>query len=37
MIHLAQDKKMIALVAEHGTRHWTLIGSMLVDRTGKQV
>lgn len=28
---------MIAMVAEHGTRHWTLIGSMLEGRTGKQV
>jgi hypothetical protein len=27
---------MIALVEEHGTRHWTLIGSMLEGRSGKQ-
>jgi hypothetical protein len=31
-----EDQKMIALVEEHGTRHWTLIGSMLEGRTGKQ-
>jgi hypothetical protein len=32
-----EDQKMIALVEEHGTRHWTLIGSMLEGRSGKQV
>lgn len=28
---------MIELVQEHGTRYWTLIGSKLEGRTGKQV
>lgn len=33
---LEEDKLMLALVEEHGTRHWGLIGAKLNGRTGKQ-
>lgn len=31
-----EDTHMVALVMEHGTKQWGLIGSKLKDRTGKQ-
>uniref|UniRef100_A0A7S0SQE8 Uncharacterized protein n=1 Tax=Chromulina nebulosa TaxID=96789 RepID=A0A7S0SQE8_9STRA len=31
-----EDNLMMALVSEHGTRHWGLIGAKLNGRTGKQ-
>jgi len=31
-----EDAQMMKLVAEHGTKHWGLIGSKLNGRTGKQ-
>ena len=36
VLPLQEDDKVIALVAQHGIKHWTVISKHLKGRTGKQ-